>query len=95
MTRDDLANEVIELVLNGDGDAKFVARMLSSILKPINSKGFKITYLAKKVVKGICYGGIHQRELSAIFKNELVPINIDKFAKWGYPHQQSTEEECW
>ena len=25
----------------------------------------------------------------------LEPRDRESFAKWGYPHEQSTEDECW
>jgi hypothetical protein len=25
----------------------------------------------------------------------LKPIDLNQFAKWGQPHEQSTVEECW
>ena len=30
-----------------------------------------------------------------ILLNDLEPIDKEKFAKYGYPHQISTPENCW
>ncbi len=27
--------------------------------------------------------------------NTLEPIDRERFSKWGLPHEQSTEGECW
>ncbi len=53
--------------------------------------------LAKQIIEIVNNYNDTEEALEGVMAllDTLEPRDKESFAKWGYPHEQSTEDECW
>lgn len=62
--------------------------------------------MTKSTLAQLVYEHVDNGQFMGLDKDEIIdgisslldalhPNDIERFAKWGYPAQQSTPEECW
>ena len=53
--------------------------------------------LAHQIVESLRNKSSDETEIQIIlsYLDILQPLNMEQFAKWGFPEQQTTIEKCW